>query len=79
MTGFRNTEKALLYALLSPSLKGEQDTGDFTSLLVRQEEMKTMPFGEVWNEYCLRCGVPEDGMWLDAVRDYEKNTLMKRN
>ncbi len=77
--GFRNTEKALLYALLSPSLKDEQDSGDFTSLLVRQEEQKTLPFGEVWNEYCRRCSVPEDGEWLAEVRDYEKNILMKRN
>ncbi len=78
-TGFRNTEKALLYALLSPSLKSEQDKGDFTSLLVRQEELKTMPFGDVWNEYCRKSGVPEDGMWLEDIRDYEKNVLMKRN
>ncbi len=76
--GFRNTEKALLYALLTPDMKKEQDEGDFTSLLVRQEELKTLPFGEVWNEYTRRSGVPEDGMWLENVRDYEKNVLIKR-
>lgn len=78
VTGFRNVQKALLYALLLPDMKQLQDTGDFTSLLVMQEEMKTMPFGEVWNEYCRRCGVPEDGEWLSIVREYEKTVLEAR-
>ncbi len=78
VTGFRNTEKALLYALLTPDMKKEQNDGDFTSLLVRQEELKTLPFGEVWNEYCRRCSVPEDGKWLEEIRDYEKRILEKR-
>ncbi len=78
VTGFRNTEKALLYALLTPDMKKEQNDGEFTSLLVRQEELKTLPFGEVWNEYCRRCSVPEDGKWLEEIRDYEKRILEKR-
>ena len=55
-----------------------QDGGDFTSLLVRQEELKTLPFGEVWDEYCRRCGVPQDGAWLPEVKQYEKDVLMAR-
>ena len=56
----------------------EQNTGDFTDLLVRQEELKTLPFGEVWAEYCRRSSVPEDGAWLPMVRDYEKKVLEAR-
>lgn len=78
VTGFRNVQKALLNALLTPDMTAEQNAGNFTDLLVRQEELKTMPFGEVWAEYCRRCGVPEDGAWLPLVRAYEKNILEAR-
>ena len=61
VTGFRNVQKALLNALLTPDMTAQQDACDFTDLLVRQEELKTLPFGEVWAEYCRRSGVPEDG------------------
>ena len=78
--GVRNVHKALLYALLTPNeaMKQLQDESDFTSLLVRQEELKTLPFGEVWDEYCRRCGVPQDGAWLPEVKQYEKDVLMSR-
>lgn len=55
-----------------------QDAGNFTELMVRAEEMKTMPFGEVWDEYCRVCGVPEDGQWFRRIRDYENQVLSKR-
>ena len=78
VTGFRNVQKALLNALLTPDMTAEQDAGNFTDLLVRQEELKTMPFGEVWAEYCCRSGVPEDGAWLPEVRKYEETVLEAR-
>ena len=52
--------------------------GKFTQLLVQQEELKTLPFGEVWKEYCLSCGVPADGRWMQTVEDYESLVLRKR-
>ncbi|MCF0110339.1 MAG: L-rhamnose isomerase [Erysipelotrichaceae bacterium] len=76
--GFRNFQKALLYALLTPDFTDLQNKGDFTALLVLQEELKTLPFGEVWDEYCRLCGAPLDGMWLDDVRKYEKEVLEAR-
>lgn len=78
--GVRNVHKALLYALLTPhdGLRALQDGGDFTSLLVRQEELKTMPFGEVWDAYCRACGVPADGEWLPEVKRYERDVLLAR-
>ena len=78
--GFRNWQKALLSALLTPSdsLKADQDAGNLTAVLVRQDELKTMPFGDVWDEYCRRCGAPLDGTWLDTVLQYERDVLSKR-
>jgi len=78
--GFRNTQKALLSALVTPNeeLKKLQDDSNFTELMVRQEELKTMPFGEVWDEYCRRCGVPVDGAWFGEVKKYEAEVLSKR-
>lgn len=78
--GFRNLQKALLFALLQPNteLKELQDGGDFTALMVKQEELKTAPFGAVWDEYCRQCGVPADGEWFDAVEEYEKKVLVNR-
>lgn len=76
--GFRNFEKALLFAMLQPVslLKELQDKQDFTQLLVLQEELKLYPFNEVWDEYCSRCNVPRDGEWFNIVRSYE-NTVLK--
>ena len=76
--GFRNVQKALLMALVTPDLTSLQDEGDWTALLVQQEELKTMPFGEIWAEYCRVCGAPEDGAWLPLVKQYEADVLSKR-
>jgi L-rhamnose isomerase len=79
--GARNMQKALLYALLQPNeeLKKLQDEGDFTRLMVLSEELKTMPFGAVWDEYCVQQNVPRETGWYAAIKDYEKNVLAIRN
>ena len=78
--GTRNMQKALLYALLLPNakLKALQDAGDFTEKLMLDEEMKTYPFGDVWEEYCRQSGVPADESWYSEVKAYEKDVLSKR-
>lgn len=78
--GFRSWQKALLMALLTPNsaLKELQDTGNYTELMVRSEEVKTLPFGDIWNYYCESCGVPADGEWFEKVKEYEKTVLSKR-
>ncbi len=80
VVGFRNIQKALLSALLQPGdeMKRLQDSGDFTRLMVTREELKIAPVGEVWAEYCRRCGVPGDGEWFDGVLKYETEVLSKR-
>ena len=79
-TGFRNLQKGLLFALLQPNgeLKELQNKDDWTTLMVLQEELKTAPFGEVWEEYCRREEVPADGEWLPRVKEYEQKVLVNR-
>lgn len=78
VTGVRNVQKALLYALLQPSaaMREMQEKNDFTSLMVLSEELKTAPFGDVWAEYLARENVPAD--YLHEVRNYENEVLKKR-
>ena len=80
VTGFRNLQKALLFAMLQPNaeMKKLQDEGNWTKLMVIQEEMKTMPFGEVWEEYCRECGKPADGEWFPVIEKYEAEVQAKR-
>ncbi len=79
-TGFRNIQKALLLALVTPNeaFKKLQNESKFTELMVRQEEIKTLPFGDIWDEYCCQCSVPVDGEWFDDVLSYERDVLSKR-
>lgn len=80
VTGQRAMEKALLYALLMPydEMKKLQDAGDFSRLMVLGEELKTLPFGDIWDEYCRRSGVPCGMEWFDLIRGYEDRVLKKR-
>ena len=72
--------KALLIALLEPAdkLLEMESAGDFTSRLATLEELKTLPFGPVWDYYCLKADVPIGPAWLQAVKDYEAKVLSQR-
>ena len=76
--GFRNFQKALLMALLTPDMTALQDEYNFTELMVLSEELKTLPFGDVWAEYCKSCDTALDGEWFSLVKEYENNVLLKR-
>ncbi|HOA34225.1 MAG TPA: L-rhamnose isomerase [Clostridiales bacterium] len=78
--GMRNMQKALLYALLMPlkEMKLLQEKGDFTRMLMMNEEFKTMPFSDVWDRFCEMNNVPVRNEWYKAVEEYEKNVLSKR-
>ena len=78
--GSRNAQKALLNSLLTPwdLLKKAQDDHDHTKLLQLSEDLKTLPFGEVFAEYCAREGVPADGKWYGEIEEYEKSVLALR-
>jgi len=78
--GTRNAIKALLLALLEPTdkLRALENAGDNTARLAMLEELKTLPFGAVWDEHCRRDDVPVGAAWLDDVRGYEKRVLSRR-
>ena len=78
--GMRNMQKAMLYALLQPyeMLKEAQDQGDFTQIMVINEELKTYPFNDIWDYYCEINQVPVREIWYDEVKKYETEVLTKR-
>lgn len=80
VVGTRSMEKALLFALLQPweELKKLQDTCRFTELMVWNEELKTLPFGDIWEYYCESQGVPGGKEWYDTVAQYERDVLSRR-
>ena len=79
VTGARNMQRALLIAALQPhaQMKKLQDEAKFTDLLVLSEEIKTLPYGAVWEEYLRRQNTP-GSEWFGEVRKYEKEVLSKR-
>lgn len=78
ITGVRNVKKALLFALLEPNAKMKelQEANAMTELMVLQEEMKTAPFGAVWNEYLNAENTSVS--YIDEVKKYEKEVLVNR-
>ena len=76
--GMRNMQKALLYVLLMPwnKLVSLQEKGDFTAVMALEEELKTYPFGDVWDEFLNRNQTSKN--WFNAVKEYENNVLSKR-
>ncbi|MCK4423737.1 MAG: L-rhamnose isomerase [Candidatus Omnitrophica bacterium] len=79
--GTRAMIKALLIALLEPidQLKTFEKTGDFTSRLAMLEEIKTLPFGAVWDHYCLKSDVPVAAGWIKEIKAYEEKVTNKRS
>jgi len=78
--GARNMLRALCLAMLDPiaRLKASELAGDYTTRLALMEEAKTLPFGAVWDYYCLTQGVPVGEQWLAEVKKYEQQVLSKR-
>jgi len=78
--GTRAMLKSLLVALLEPitQLRRFELDGDYTRRLAMLEELKTLPFGPIWDRYCEMNNVPVGTAWIDSVREYERNVLCKR-
>jgi len=78
--GARAVLKSLLIALLEPveKLREAEDAGDNFARLALMEEFKTLPFGAVWDYYCLKKDIPAGESWLEDVHRYENEVLSKR-
>ena len=80
VVGVRNTQKALLEALLMPvaMLKNIEKGNDFSSRMALTEELKTMPFGAVWEYYLDKENIPGGLEWIKTVKEYESSVQFKR-
>ncbi len=77
--GARAFDKALLIAMLEPAaIREAEEKFDYTTRLALTEEVKQLPWGAVWDEYCVQCGTPAGFDWLDEVKQYEADVLLKR-
>ena len=80
VVGTRAAQKAFLIAMLEPTqtlLKYEENGQNFERLALL-EELKTKPFGAVWDYYCLQEEVPTGEDYIAEIQQYEKDTLLKR-
>ncbi|WP_231610231.1 L-rhamnose isomerase [Labilibaculum euxinus] len=80
VVGTRATQKAFMIAMLEPTstlVKYEENGQNFERLALL-EELKTKPFGAVWDYYCLQEGVPVSEDYIAEIQAYEKEVLSKR-
>ncbi len=79
--GVRSTLKALLKACLEPvdALNRIEEERNYTDRMILTEEMKTMPFGDVFNYYLAKNNVPVGEKYQEEIHRYEKEVLSKRN
>jgi L-rhamnose isomerase len=78
--GTRAAQKAFLIALLEPTselVKLEEQERYFERLAML-EEMKTKPFGAVWDYYCMVNDVPAGEGYIAEILQYEREVLSKR-
>jgi L-rhamnose isomerase len=70
----------MMIAMLEPTalLREAEDSGNLGNRLALMEEFKTLPYGAVWNMFCLKQDTPAGVEWLNDVRHYEEAVLKKR-
>ena len=78
--GTRATQKCLLQALLEPLplLRQYEDQGQGFEKLALLEEMKSLPFGAVYDYFNLKNNVPVGEEFIAKVQQYEKDVTSKR-
>ena len=78
--GTRSAQMAFLFAMLEPTAKlvEFEEAGKTFERLSWLELMKSLPFGAVWDYYCLKSGVPVGQDYIEEILKYEKEVLGKR-
>lgn len=78
--GTRSAQISFLKALLEPveAIAEYESHGRGYEKLAMMEEAKLMPFGDVWNYFCMINDVPLGTDVINEVALYENNTLAKR-
>jgi len=69
-----------MYAMLEPfdTLVKFEETGKNFERLSYLELLKTMPFGAVWDYYCMINKVPAGHDYIEEVLNYENKVLSGR-
>jgi L-rhamnose isomerase len=77
--GTRSAQLAFMYAMLEPvkTLITYENQGRTFERLATLEMLKTMPFGAVYDYYCLMSNVPSGQDYIDEIMKYEKDVLRK--
>jgi L-rhamnose isomerase len=80
VSGIRSAQKSILFALLEPTdaLLKYEENGQWFERLALLEEMKSKPFGAVWDFYCLKAEVPVAQDYINEVSKYERDVLSLR-
>ena len=80
VVGSRATQKAFLLALLEPIqlLRQYEDEDKGFERLALQEEAKSLPWGAVWDMFCLQQGVPVGESFIAEIEKYEADVTSKR-
>ena len=78
--GARSAQKCMTRALLEPrqTIRELELAGQGYKVLGLIEEQKAMPWQAVYDEYCLRSGVPVGQEWMKEVDTYEQNVTSRR-
>lgn len=78
--GTRAAQKAFMIAMLEPTktLIQYEEAGQNFERLALLEELKTKPFGAVWDYYCMTENVPVGEKYIAEIQQYEKEVLAKR-
>lgn len=81
VVGTRNTQKALLKAMLEPTneLKQIELENDYTKRMAFTEELKDFPYADVWNYFCEQNDAPVGMNWYEEVMNYERDILSTRD
>jgi L-rhamnose isomerase len=78
--GVRTARKALMMALLTPhaKLRELERDGNYTGRLCLREQLRTLPYGDVWEAFCAAYNVPGEADWLQEIRSYEQREFPGR-
>lgn len=81
VVGARAVQKSFLLALLEPreKLQEFENAGDYFGRLALLEELKTLPFGAVWDYFCQKMGVPTGESWMAEIQRYDAEVTRKRD
>ncbi len=81
LVGTRATQISFLMALLEPleQMRKHESASKGFEKLALLEQNKAMPYGDVWDYFCLKNDVPPGIDYLDIIEEYEKKVLSKRS